>query len=569
MRDTGVAAKAGGLWEAAGNLVSMQSRAPQPAAAPRAGTLPLSPAQERLWFLCRHEALAAGYNVPLAWRICGRLDAGALQRALDTLVARHEILRTVFVDGPAAVVLEPAPLPVEQLTAASFEEGVTAANAIVRRPFNVARGPLCRAALVRIGRDEHLLVCVFHQIIFDGASMRVWSREMAECYRAFAAGAAPSLAPMPLQYADVVHWRQHLLAGDNLEAHAAYWRERMASLYRPLALTEPRNATEIGPGLKLPCEMSAGITRALTDLAAQEQTTLFSVLMAALQTWLWALTGQSDIIVFTSAADRGHPSLTGLIGLLANVLPIRTSLEGCASFREIVRRVRQSCVGAFAWQGMPLADILANLPHARGNVFQVMLIYQNTPLPTLEASGARFVPVTEIDTGAARFDLLLDLVNTRKTVAGSLKYRTDAFDAAGAAGFWDGFMQMLEAALADPDHFVPAVPTEAATPTLARREFLAPRDELETQLANWCADAFGTERVGVDESFFDMGGDSLAAVRMLRRIQKLTGVELSMSALVDSPTIEQLARVLRDKGYTGAHTNRLGGLRRLLSRSRM
>jgi len=322
------------------------------------------------------------------------------------------------------------------------------------------------------------------------------------------------------------------------------------------------------PGGRLPCEIPAAVCGRLTRLAADGQATPFMALVAALELYLYSLSGQTDVMLFASVADRSDPALAGLIGLLANVVPIRTDLAGNPSFREALRRARESCLGAFAWQALPLADIIELLPRDRG-VFQLMLIYQGAPLPALEAGGATFTPIDDLDTAAARFDLLLDLVKVRDAIHGTLKYRQDLFEESTVRRLWSGFIAFLERALGSPDALTLAARcTQNGTAGLdAMQEFVPPRDPLERQLAAWCAEAFGVKRVGATENFFDLGADSLAAVRMLRRIESLTGIALPLAALVQAPTIERLATLLRECGYTApARPRRFEALRKLVRR---
>jgi len=543
-----------------GNLVSLQARLPRPERVPRGGPLPLSPAQERLWYLCRFDPGTAYYNVPLAWRLRGPLDRAALERSLAAMAERHEILRTGFPEregAPVAAIHPPFRVELE-----GGDPGV-----FVRRPFDLERGPLWRAGLFEESPDGPLLACVFHQIVFDGASMRIWTREMAEFYRAFAAGAGPNLPEMRLQYADFADWKRRVAQGEVLEAHRAYWREKMRAPYQPLALPSDRpcGAADIGPGARVPCAVPGATAARLTRAAAQGKTTLFAAFMTALKMYLHSLTGQRDLMVFASAADRGDPALAGIIGLLANVLPVRTDLGGARTFRECLERVGESCVDAMAWQGLPLAAIMEHLPPGPARPYQVMLIYHGAPLPAAEAAGLRFDPSHELDHGCALFDLLFELTNTRDEIRGHIKYRADAFEEATVRRLWAGFLELLDAAASDPERLAvtapPAPQAQAARP--AAREFVPARDPLEERLAEWCAESLGVGRLGIRDNFFDLGGDSLAAVRMLRAVESRTGLSLSPTVLLDAPTVELLAEELRRRGCTGPLPSRAGGWRGL------
>ncbi|HLL48050.1 MAG TPA: condensation domain-containing protein, partial [Longimicrobiaceae bacterium] len=350
------------------------SGAGEPAIRPRAerGPAPLSFAQQRLWFLYRLEGGGAAYHLPAAFRLAGALDADALERALGEVVRRHESLRTVVAEraGEPEQVVAPAAelrLAVEGLGGLPAAEREAAARRRVReeseRPFDLERGPLFRALLLRLGAEEHVLVLCVHHVVSDGWSMGVLFGELSALYGAFARGEPSPLAELPIQYADYAVWQREHLSGEVLERQLAYWTRRLAGAPSLLELPtdRPRPAAQSFRGARLRFELPAGLVDALGELARREDATLYMVLAAAFQLLLSRWSGQEDLVVGTPVAGRTHPETEGLIGLFANTLALRGDLSGEPTFRELLGRVRESALGAFAHQDLPFEKLLEEL----------------------------------------------------------------------------------------------------------------------------------------------------------------------------------------------------------------
>jgi len=300
--------------------------------------LPLSFAQQRLWFLDQLEPNSPIYNIPTAVRLSGKLDVGALDATLDALVQRHESLRTTFSEhagSPVQVIAPQVSLPLvcvdlTGLPVASREaEAMRLAMEEARKPFNLAEGPLLRATLLRLDEAEHILLLTMHHIISDGWSMGVLVREMAALYQAFAAGQPSPLPELPIQYADYAHWQREWLQGEVLEKQLAYWRERLGDEPPVLELPtdRPRPATQTWNGASLAATLPRNLADGLKALAKQEGATLFMVLLAALQTLLYRYSGQTDISIGTPVAGRRRAELENLIGFFVNTLVMRTDLS--------------------------------------------------------------------------------------------------------------------------------------------------------------------------------------------------------------------------------------------------
>ncbi|HEX6367447.1 MAG TPA: amino acid adenylation domain-containing protein [Longimicrobium sp.] len=435
---------------------------------------PLSSGQQRLWFLDRFEAVPGLYSVPGVLRM-GPTDPAVLERALNELVRRHESLRTTFavVNGRPVQVVAPAgrlPLPVDDLAAvppAEREAAVArAAAAEVARPFDLARGPLFRARLLRLSPAEHVLLLCMHHIVSDGWSLNVVFRELRELYPAFALG-LPSPLPEPeLQYADFAEWQREHLAAGALRGQLEWWMEalRDAPAFLELPADRPRPAVQGFRGAVHPLAIDPGVAEGVRSLAREEGATPFMVLLAAFQALLHRYSGQDDLVVGSPIAGRTRRQTEGTVGFFVNTLALRARFGGDPSFRALLRQVKETTLGAYAHQDLPFERLVEEMAPerslARNPLVQVMFTFQNTP----GVSGASVLsdpdPEDAARTGAttAKFDLMLFLGETREGLGGGLEYRTDLFDPATAARMAGHLCVLLAGAVAHPDRRVSALP---------------------------------------------------------------------------------------------------------------
>lgn len=563
-----------GFWSAAETLKRLQSAAPPLHRIGSDEPRPLSFAEERLWFLSRSHPESPADNVSLAWRLDGAIDVAVLGESLKTLVARHETLRTTFpiLEGRPVVVVGggEVALRVEDVRLASEDaserEALSRANEEARRPFELLRGPLLRVVLYRLGPAKGLLVFTVHQIVFDGWSVRLLGRDLAETCRALAAGTLPSLPELPVQYTDFAAWQRRFVQQEVLAADTGYWSGALGAAYAPLTFPGTSlPASSIGPAVRHPWTLDAVATGRLKQIARSEQATDFMVVVAGLQVLLHHRTRAEEAVVFASTAGRNRPEVRNLIGLFANVLPLRVDLTGDPSFREVVRRVRTVVLSGFAHQELPFQRIVERLQvrdeHRNHSVFQAMVIFQNIAVPSQSLPGLTFTPVDGIDNGASRVHLLFDLADTKDGLRGSLKARTDIFPEADVERLGSDLRSILQAAGANPDERIAALsvssggaseapPVDDALSHVSEpRRGGAPRDTLERQVLNVWEDVFGSSSIGVQDNFFDLGGESFKAVRILGRIEALTGRSLPLVTLLEAPTIERLAALLKDEGW--------------------
>ncbi|MBV9774892.1 MAG: amino acid adenylation domain-containing protein, partial [Gemmatimonadetes bacterium] len=444
-----------------------RQRAQRIPTAPRDRPLPLSFAQQRLWFIDQLHPGSTAYNLPTALRLRGRLEVPVLRASLDALVARHESLRTRLptVDGSAVQWIEPpapVPLPVLDLSALPDEareaEVRRLARREARRPFDLARGPLLRATLVRLGAEDHAALFTLHHAVSDGWSMEVLVREVSALYEALAHGREPRLPELPVQYADYAVWQREHLSGEVLDAQLRWWRDRLAGAPPVLELPvdRPRRPIAGAPAANHPFLLPDGVARALQELARREEATPFMVLLAAFGLLLSRWSGQNDVVVGSPIAGRTRSETEGLIGFFVNTLVLRVDLESDPSFRGLLGRVREATLGAYQHQDLPFERLVESLGIERSlthaPLFQAMFSLEDG---AAEASAMRLGPVEAepVLTGRAsvKFDLTLSLCNRGGGLAGGLAFRADLWDRPTVERMLERFGALLDRVAADPD----------------------------------------------------------------------------------------------------------------------
>ena len=361
--------------------------------------LPLSFAQQRMWFLDQLESVSHAYNIAVAIHMNGPLDAPALEQSLSEVVRRHEILRTVFTRvgaEPVQVIndAQPLALPVIDLQHLAEPERTAEvarlASVEAQHHFDLARGPLFRATLLKLNTDENILLVNVAHIVCDGWSMEVLVRELATHYDAFVKNEPVSLVELPIQYADFAQWQRQWLQGEFLESQLAYWRERLSGAPAALALPtdRPRPAVQSFNGATQSINLSESLTDAIRSLGRTEDATLFMTLFAAFNVLLYRYTEQKDLVVGVPVSNRNWMDLDKLIGFFVNTLVLRTDLSGAPSFRELLRRVREVALSAYTHQDLPFERLVEELQPerdlSRTPLFQVMFALQNAPLESLD-----------------------------------------------------------------------------------------------------------------------------------------------------------------------------------------
>ncbi|HEX8115893.1 MAG TPA: amino acid adenylation domain-containing protein, partial [Pyrinomonadaceae bacterium] len=440
--------------------------------APRAGELPLSFSQQRLWFLHVLDPQSAAYNIPLALRLRGRLDVPVLGESLREIVRRHEVLRTSYAQAggrPLQVIRESAEVDLQVVDLSGVAEGERGAEALrlageeAQRSFDLTRDPVLRAVLFKLGADEHILALTIHHMAADGWSLGVLLKELAALYEAFGRGAASPLPELPVQYADYAAWQREWMSGEVLEAQLGYWRRQLGGSLPLLELPtdRPRPAVQTFRGGRCALQIPAGVVRGLKSLGREEGATLFMTLLAGWQTLLSRYSNQQDVCVGTPVAGRTRVETEGLIGFFVNTLVLRTDLSGGPSFRELVGRVREACLGAYAHQEVPFEKLVEELQPERSlsrtPLFQVMFSLQNVPRDE-PALGDLSVSPVRLENTTAKFDLTLGLTDTGDGLSGAVEYNADLFDAETIERLAESFGVLLEAISVDPDGRVSELP---------------------------------------------------------------------------------------------------------------
>ncbi|HVF62225.1 MAG TPA: amino acid adenylation domain-containing protein [Thermoanaerobaculia bacterium] len=429
--------------------------------------------QDRLWFLDRLDPGSTAYTMAAAWSLSGPLVVPALRAALAEVVRRHEALRTVFAAaGDAGAVqrvspFAPPPVPLVDLAAVPPTARAAAARALAaahaRRPFDLAHGPLFRAALLRLGAEEHLLLFAVHHTVSDAWSQGVLVAELSELYAAAIAGRPSPLPPLPIQYADYAAWQRRRLQGRALAAQVAFWREALAGAPALLELPtdRPRPAVQTFAGARRLAVLPPPLLARLRDLSRRQGATLFMTLLAAFQALLARWSGAEDLTVGTPIAGRTRRETEGLIGLFVNTLVLRAGLAGDPAFADFLAQVRERALAAFAHQDLPFEKLVEALNPERAlshtPLFQVLFVLQNAPRQAAPLPGLRFGRM-EVEEGVAKFDLTLAASETAAGLALSLEFNRDLFDAETAERLLGHLRTLLAAVVEDPGRRLSELP---------------------------------------------------------------------------------------------------------------
>ncbi len=512
------------------------AQAPPLAPVPRDGApLPLSFAQQRLWFIHRLEPDSAAYNLPCALRVRGPLDPGALERALTGVAGRHEALRTRFPErgGVPVQLVEPARrvrLPRVDLAGlpgpAREAELSRLAEREARRPFDLAAGPLLRGAVVRLGEDDAAVLITVHHVVADGWSVGILVREVSALYAAHAGGGDARLPDLPVQYADFAAWQRARLSGETLERQLAFWRGELrgAPPLLELPADRPRPAAMDGAGRRVDFRVDAATAAGVRALARREGATPFMALLAAWQLLLARGSGQEDVVVGTPVAGRSHTELEGLIGFFVNTLPLRADLSGDPAFGELLRRVRARTLDAYAHQELPFDRLVEELAGGRSRahapLFQAVFALRPADVaePRLGGAEVSAIPVAGV---SAKFDLSLGLAEDADgALAGGLEYATALREPATAARMAGHYATLLAGIVADPGARAWTLPLMDAA---ERRRVLAEGHGPERAEAPECVHDLiaGQAKRTPDAPALAFRGDVLAYAELDRRANRL------------------------------------------------
>jgi amino acid adenylation domain-containing protein len=543
---------------------------------PGAG-IPLSFAQQRLWFIDLLVPNNSFYNIPIALRLTGSLDIDALLRTLNEIVRRHESLRTrfgSFEGSPVQIISDRGELSMNIIDLCSLSKEVREKEALrlteeeVYKPFNLSEGPLLRMTLLRLNEQEHIAVLVMHHIVSDGWSMGVLVREIATLYDAFSNGNPSPLPELKIQYGDFAFWQREWLQGETLEKQLSYWREQLVDI-TPLEIPtdRPRPAVNSYRGASKPIILSQELSDAIKRLSRQEGTTLFMTLLAAFEVLLQHYSNQDDIAIGTTIANRNRAEIENLIGFFVNTLVMRVNLSGNPSFKELLDQVRGVALGAYAHQDIPFEKIVEELKPerdtSRAPLVQIIFQMQNTRMQQLELSGLTLGSI-DVEVGGAKFDLSLSMSESEQGLIGSMIYNTDLFDDETIERMLGHYKRLLESIIVDPEEKVSRLllfseaernelltkwtrrnfsPPQQRRPSLGRA-YVAPRNRLEKLLAGIWQEVLGVENIGIHDDFFELGGDSIKGAIFINKLQERFKEIIHVVVIFDNPTIADMAKYL-------------------------
>ncbi|WP_433562341.1 amino acid adenylation domain-containing protein [Nocardia sp. CA-151230] len=560
---------------------------PRPGPRPRPERIPLSAAQQRMWFLNRYDPASPLYNIPGAFEINGALDISVLRAALDDVIARHETLRTIYPVGPDGrpyqqiLPVTAGSLPITELEVA--EADIAAALiAQLSRGFDISRETPLRVCVLRIAPDRTVLAMAVHHIAADGWSMAPLARDVMYAFVARSSGVAPEWIPLPLQYADYALWQHELLGSDRDPDSLAgrqleFWRTTLAGVPEVHALPtdRPRPEAPSGSGDRIEFTIPAPVHDRIQVLARNHGASPFMVVHAALAVLLARLSGRTDIAIGSVVAGRGDGEFDDLVGMFVNTVVLRSQLDPAAGFADTLDAVRQADLAVYGNMDLPFERLVEALAPARSTahhpLFQVLLAFQNLQTEATTLPGLEIRPL-EAPAPGSKFDLewmLAEQFGTAGEPAGitaSLTFTTDLFDRGTAATMVDGFLALLDAATASP---VGAIGTLAVTsadgtplpaltvhpqdeaavvvnarPAPARRAYRAPRTDAERTLVDAFETVLESPRIGVDDNFFDIGGNSMGAVRLVTLVREHTGIPMPLQWMFLDPTPAALAERL-------------------------
>ncbi|MCT7952160.1 condensation domain-containing protein [Ancylothrix sp. C2] len=403
---------------------------------------PLSFAQQRLWFLDKLSPQNYAYNLPAAVRLKGQLNLPALQQTFNEILRRHEVLRTAFaeVNGQPAQVISPdikfnvavinlQNLPESQQKIEVEKQAVEEAQ----RPFDLTQAPLLRATLLQLNDAEYVLLLTMHHIISDGWSMGVLVREVGALYEAFSTSKSSPLPELPVQYGDFSSWQRQSLQGEKLEKQLAYWKQQLNGVLDVMPTDRQRSSAQNFRGAEQSFVISASLTESLKTLIQQQEVTLFMILLAVFKALLYCHTKQENLAIGSPIANRSRVELEGLIGFFVNTLVLKIDIAGNPTFRELLSRVRETTLQAYAHPDVPFEKLVEELQPERNlsynPLFQVWFVLQNAPMPPLELAGLT-LSVLEFGAGTSRHDFSLTCWEITEGIQGLFEYKTDLFEAA-------------------------------------------------------------------------------------------------------------------------------------------
>jgi thioesterase domain-containing protein/acyl carrier protein len=522
--------------------------------------------EQDLWV---QDAMAPGnvtHNYPLPMRIRGPLNHEALEQSLQEILRRHSVLFSIFriVDGKTAqMIMQPQPLAIPALDLTGLpkdEREAKVEKAVledVRRPFDLTRGPMLRTALLRLAAEEYILLLTTHHILCDYWSSRILVRELFTLYAAFSAKQPSHLPELGYQYGDFVRQLETRLQGKELESRLAFWKERLAGKhFHHLAPDHLPPVTRTYRGTHEMAIYPQELSNSIKLLGARERLSPFMIMLAAVQCLLQRYSGDEEIGVGSCVANRPLLEIEGLIGPFANVAVLRSDLSGNPTFREVFRRVREESLAAYSYQDTPFGMLVDNFQPAfdpaRHPLIQMVFVFLNAPSESWEVPGLTVDPIP-VDMGTSCYELNMN-VRIQERFEVDLQYSSDLFEAATVHQILQDYRAVLQMMCNNPDARICELPIHGQQlaikgpqqPDLTRTRYLAPNGAVESRLTQLWEAVLEKRPIGVNDDFFELGGDSLRAARLFARIEQRFQRSLPVGTLFQAPTIAALAKIISD-----------------------
>jgi non-ribosomal peptide synthetase component F/thioesterase domain-containing protein len=529
--------------------------------------MPASVAQERFWLLANLSPGNPAFHMPACVRLVGPVSEPLLEKSFRILIARHETLRTTFevFDNELAQIISPTStstfsLPVTIITGGTLADSEASLKELIReeaqKPFDLVKGPVFRARLFRIAPEDHVLIITIHHILADGWSHNVFQRELWTAYEALREKRTPELAPLPIQYSDFTTWQKEWLVSAEAREHLEFWTKNLSG---PLPILD--FPTDHPPSNR-PASHGAIETRLLPqDLAATlkttskaENVTMFTLMLACFAVLLSREAGQDDLIVGSPMANR-RPETESLIGPFAGPVALRLNLSGNPSFAEVIRRAGDVTLDALGHGDLPFEALLQNVDlrslAGRNPLFQFYFSYQTAFLQPRQLAHLTVTPMPTFSVGTP-FEMQCAIIERQEGIRIQLEYNPDLYDASTIRNLLRAYQSSLRLLTSNRDFLISDLrirsrPEREPSSKIAHLKpgYVAPRDPVETDLAQIWASVFKLPRVGIMDDFFDLGGHSLLAARLLKRIDETLGKELSLASLLDASTIDRQAKLIR------------------------
>ncbi len=532
--------------------------------------IPLTSGQERLWYLSQFDPTSPVYNMSFAFNLKGKLNKNALDNSINEIINRHEILHTTFKlkDGkPIQSIMSSANLNLQVINIQdiSEEDRETELGLLIKQkadqPFNLTEEPLIHLSLFQITENEHILLFIFHHMIFDAWSFDIFAKELSDLYNAY--GKSSPLSNLQFQYADYAVWQKEWMESENMTNQLKYWENQLNGQVQVLDLPSdlPVPVRKTNRGTFQSITISESIVEKINNICKDQNTTLFIILLTVFKTLLNRYSNQNDINICTPVACREQKGSETLIGYFNNIVILRTDLSDDPDFLQLISRVQKTVLEAQENQLIPF-QVIADLPHLSNKPLTRALFQTSEPRDlSLQFSGLEIedIPVAE---ETVDFDLSFDAKEVNKKLECTLWYKTDLFSDKAIMDMLENFQDLLEKITSNPITKISNLPSlKIALSNKIKvvhsiskdsdNQYTAPRDNLEVQIQKIWEEIFDRKPISIQDNFFELGGHSMMAVRIFAQLQeKFTGRKLPLALLFKAPTIEQLAAVLRDEGWS-------------------